>query len=155
MRASTRCWFLFLSLTLVIVGGCSQEKPRVKIEKTRPLPEVSAGDQNFSSYKPATAFEEIAPNALSRTVYQGTGPAGYRLEVRDIRLAPGKKAADLSLPGAGFAQVRSGSGTMTAGDKRQELPLGATWSISQGQHFSLDSTSDQPLIIRVQLLVAE
>lgn len=155
MRASTRCWFRFLSLALLVVAGCSQEKPRVNIEKTHPLPEISASDQNFSSYSPAVAFAEIAPSVLSRTVYQGAGPAGYRLEVRDLRLAPGKKSADLTLLGAGFAQVRSGSGTMTASDKRQDLPSGATWSISQGQHFSLESTSDQPFIIRVQLLVAE
>jgi hypothetical protein len=156
MRARTRCWFRSITLGLAVLSaGCSRQTPNVQIEKTRPLPEVSAGDQNFSAYKPAHAFIEIAPAVLTRTVFQGPGPAGFRIEVRDLQLAAHKSAGDLTLPGAAFAEVRYGAGTMTAGEKHQELALGTTLSISQGQRFSLESTSDQPLIIRVHLLTAE
>ena len=156
MRARTRCWFRFLISGLAVVfAGCSRETPKVQVEKTRPLPEVLAGDQNFSAYKPEGPFSEMAPGALARTVFQSPGPAGYRIEVRDVRVTPRKKAEDLTLPGAAFAEVRYGTGVMTAGDKRQDLALGATLSISQGQHFALESTSDQPLIIRVHLLAAD
>jgi hypothetical protein len=143
---------LFLGLVLT---ACSRQKPQIQIEKTRPLPEVPAGDQGFSSYTPKIAFSEIAPMVLSRTVYQAPGPPGYRVEVRDLRVTARRKAEGLTLPGAAFAEVRYGAGVMTIGDKHQNLVSGTTSTISQGQHFSLESTSDQPLIVRVHLLAAE
>jgi hypothetical protein len=140
---------------LVLTACSRQPKPQIQIEKTRPLPEVPAGDQHFSSFTPKNAFSEMAPMVLSRTVYQGPGPRGYRVEVRDLRVAAHRKAENLTLPGAAFAEVRYGAGVLTVGDKRQDLVSGTTSSVSQGQHFSLESTSDQPLIVRVHLLAAE
>ena len=155
MRTLTRCWFRLSLLGLAFLSaGCARQKPQVPIEKTRPLPEVSAGAA-LSSYQPANPFTEMAPLVLTRTIFQAPGPAGYQVEVRDLRVAPRHQAADLTLPGAAFAEVRYGSGTFAAGDNRQKLGPGMAWSISQGQKFSLESAGDQPLIVRVHLLAAQ
>lgn len=151
----TRSVPLFFFFGLILCAGCSRKKDQVQIDKTRPLPEVAAGDQNFSSYKPANVFSEMAPALLARTVFQSPGPNGYRIEVRDLRLAGRKQAEGLTLPGAAFGEVRYGSGAVVIGDRRQDLALGATLSISQGQRFSLQSTSDQPLVIRFHLITTE
>jgi mannose-6-phosphate isomerase-like protein (cupin superfamily) len=51
--------------------------------------------------------------------------------------------------------VQSGSGILTITGKRRELPSGSTFSIPQGQAFTLEATSDQPLTIRARLVKAE
>jgi hypothetical protein len=155
VQMPTRIPCLLFLLGPVVLAGCSGRESKVQIEKTRPLPEVAASDQNFSSYKEAHPFTEMAPTLLSRTIFQGGGPNGYRIEIRELRLDGQKTAENLTLPGATFAQVRYGSGVITLGDQRQELALGTTIPISQGQRFSLQSNSAQPLVLRVHLVSAE
>jgi hypothetical protein len=144
---------------LIGLIGCSsqriQERGKLPIEKTRPLPEVAAGDTNFSSYKPANPYEELGPNVLGRTIFDAAVSVGYRVEIRDLRVDAKKKGEDIKLPGAAFLEVQGGSGILTMTGKRQELPPGSTFSIAQGQAFTLESTSDQPLAIRARVVRAE
>jgi quercetin dioxygenase-like cupin family protein len=124
------------------------------VRKTRPLPEVPAGERNLSSYAPAKPYVEAGPAVLTRTLFEASAPSGYSVEVRDIFVDPRKQSGDLRLPGAAFLEVRYGAGVMRAGNQRQELKLGSIVSIPQGQSFSLESTSDEPLTIRVDLIRA-
>ena len=147
----------FLTLCVLSRIACDAQTPprdKVPVEKTRPLPEVPSGDQKFSNYTPAHPYVEIVPGVLSRTVFEAAGPPGYRVEVRDLRIGPGKKVPNISLPGAVFLEVRYGGGAIVIGAKRQELQLGSTASISEGQSFELDS-GEQPLTIRAYLLRSE
>jgi hypothetical protein len=140
-------------------AGCSrtQESTRGKlpIEKTRPLPEVAAGETNYSSFKPAIPYEELGPSILARTIVDAVGPAGYHVEVRDLRVDAKRRSEDIRLPGAAFLEVLDGSGVLIVGGKPQEAPTGATFSISQGQSFTLEVRSDQPLTIRARVVRAE
>jgi hypothetical protein len=148
-----------LGALCVLLGfsGCSQvpTRGRIPIEKTHPLPEVAAGDTSFSSYKPAIPYEEMGPSILGRKIFDAAGPAGYRIEVRDLRVDARRKAEDIRLPGASFLEVQSGSGILTMAGNRRELPSGSTFSVPQGQAFTLEATSDQPLTIRARLVKAE
>jgi len=155
VRKGNRRWLAGMLVIFFILTSCSPPNKKVNLEKTRPLPEVATNDQNSSSYKPANVFLEMAPAVLSRIIYSGAGPKGYRVEVRDLELAGHKKAEGLPLPGAVFAEVFSGSGVVTTDQGRQDLASGATLSISQGQRFSLESNSDQPLIVRLYLVASE
>jgi hypothetical protein len=116
---------------------------------------VAAGDQNFSSYKPANPYAEIAPGVLMRTVFQAPGPGQSHVEVEDIVVDAGKKGENIKLPGAAFIQVRAGAGTGIAGGKPLALPPGASFTVAQGESFTLQSTSPQPLVLRVQLVKGE
>jgi len=116
---------------------------------------VAAGDTGFSTYKPANPYEEMGPSLLGRTVFAASGPAGYRVEVRDLRVDAKRKAEDIRLPGALFLEVQSGSGIVTVAGNRQELSSGSTFSIPQSQAFTLEATSDQPLTIRARLVRTE
>jgi hypothetical protein len=141
-----------LALSILEARGQTPAPNKVPVEKTRPLPEIPAGDQKFSSYAPAHPYTELAPSVLSRTVFEAPGPTGYRVEVRDLRVAAGKKAENLTLPGAVIFEVRYGAGGIVIGGKRQALELGSEASISEGQTFSLESSGEQPLTIRAYLL---
>ena len=142
----------------VATSGCVNSQPtrgQIPIQKTHPLPEIAANDQNFSSYKPTNPYQEVAANAMSRTIFDAAGPAGYHVEVRDLRVDAKKTAENISFPGAAFLQVIEGAGAATTGGKRQELNGGGAFSMAQGQTATLQATSDQPLILRVRLVRAE
>jgi hypothetical protein len=144
-----------LLLVPVIGGNAVAQGPppnKLPVEKTRPLAEVAAGDQNFSPYTPAHPYSELMPGVLSRTVFEAAGPAGYRVEVSDLRVSAGRRGEDLKLPGAAFFEVRSGSGAILVGGKRQELQGGSTAAVSEGQAFTLDCAAGQPLTIRAYLV---
>jgi quercetin dioxygenase-like cupin family protein len=158
MRRTRKRLGLAACLAGLAISGCGDTHPpreQIQIEKTRPLPEIAANDQNFSSYKPANPYQEVAANAMSRTIFEAAGPGGYRVEVRDLRVDAKKTAENISFPGAAFLQVIQGAGAVATGGKRQELAGSTSLSIPQGQTVALEATSDQPLILRVRLVRAE
>ncbi len=141
-------------LPVIGANALAQAPPpnKLPVEKTRPLTEVPTGDQNFSPYTPAHPFSELMPGVLSRTIFEAAGPSGYRVEVRDLRVTAGRRGEDIKLPGAAFFEVRSGSGAILVGGKRQELQAGSTAAVSEGQAFTLDCAAGQPLTIRAYLV---
>lgn len=160
MNAARQCEASFLAFSLLLsFAACSRrEAPsqrNLSIEKTRPLSEVPLGDQHFSNYKPANPYAELASGILTRTVFEASGPTGYRVEVRDIEVDPKKRAESLRLPGAAFIEVLYGRGVVVIGRKRDELPPGTNFSVPEGQTFMLESTSEQPLLLRAKLVKTE
>jgi quercetin dioxygenase-like cupin family protein len=152
------CCFIGLGLGFVLFGfgGCSHDRrptqDQIPIEKTRPLPELAANDTHFSSYEPAVPYKEFRPNVLARTIFEAAGPPGYRVEVCDLRIDAKKKGEGIRLPGAAFLEVEDGAGILTVGEKPQELSPGATLSVSMGQPFAVEATSDRPLTIRARVV---
>lgn len=147
--------FICLVLSVVTVGwvhGTPQQLSKEQAQKTRPLPEVAADDKNFSGYHAAKAFAQAPSGHFGRTLYQSDGPPGYRVEVQDLSVASKKRVDSISLPGAAFLDVRSGSGIITVAEKKQELIVGSSFSVNQGQSFALEATSDYPLTVRVYLI---
>jgi quercetin dioxygenase-like cupin family protein len=158
MNQTRRLFVLAVCCMSLAAGGCMNKAPthgQIPLEKTHPLPEVAATDQNFSAYKPANPYQEPGPNLLSRTVFEAPGPTGYRVEIRDIRVDAKRKAESVNFPGAAFLQVIEGAGTATIGSKRQELRSGDSLSIGESEQATLEATSDQPLTARVRLVRAE
>ncbi len=145
-----RCCVVF---AVSLLTSCART-PGAPKEKTRPLPEVAAGDTNFSQYQPAKPYIGEAQGGFTRTVFEAQGPPGFQVEVRDVMIAPGKKA-EPRWPGAAFLEVRGGAGTLVVDGKKQELAQGATVAIAQGQALTLEATAGQPLTLRVQLLKAQ
>ena len=160
MKISTSSKFsgLFPCLFLAFaIEGCVHT-PRLSVEeakRTRPLPEVPANDKNISEAPVAKAFVLAPAGHLSRTFFQTEGPPGYRVELQDLSLAPKKRVDNISFPGAAFLDVRYGSGILTLGDHKQELSVGSSFSVSQGQSFSLESTGEHPLSVRAFLIGAQ
>ncbi len=147
-----RSVFIGASTLLLSLAAC--KGPTMSLEKTRPLPETADASQKASS-EPSNPYAEASPGLFSRAVFQADGPPGYRIEVRDLMIAPKKKAEDIKLPGAAFLEVRYGAGVLTQIGQRKELTIGTTFSVSQGQSFTLEATSDQALNIRAQIVAAQ
>jgi hypothetical protein len=153
-RLVALCLACFLLLPTACSKGGGPRQAKMSVEKTRPLTEVAAGDQYFSSYKPANPYVELVPGVLTRTLFRAAALGNYQVEVRDIRVASGKKGENLKLDGAAFLQVQSGTGAALIEGKRQDLSPGATFSVPQGQALTIESSSGAPLILRVELVKA-
>ena len=147
------CRIAGCAMLLVSLTACSKRPKSDRIDvKTSLLPEAVADEKTLSSFQPAKPFAVAGNNVLGRTVFQTDAPAGYRVEVRDWKVAPGKQTDSNALQGAAFVEVRSGAGSLQVGAQKQDLPLGAVTSISQGAAFTIANTGTGPLSLRVYLI---
>ncbi len=119
------------------------------------LPKASPGETKFSSYRPENPYGKLASGIATRTLFVASSATGYRVEVRDLLVGPGKSTEAVSLPGAAIFEVRSGSGVMTVGGKQRELRLGSTFALSEGESFSIENKGTDAIAMRVHLLGAQ
>ena len=147
------CWPLSCLLVVLSLAGCTSRPKDERVDiKTALLPEAAADEKTLSSYQPAKPYAAAGNGLLARTVFQADAPAGSRIEVRDWKVPVGKQADNTTLPGAAFIEVRSGSGSLQAGNKKQELPLGMIVSISQDQPFNITNTGQELLVLRLYVV---
>ncbi len=151
-RAVRSCWPLGCLVLFLSVVGCATRPKDERVDvKPALLPEAAGDEKSLSSYQPAKAYA-ASGSTLSRDVFQATAAAGYRVEVRDWNVPVGKQTDGTSLPGAAFIEVRSGGGSLQAGERKQDLQLGAIVSISQDQPFTVANTGQWPLVLRVYVV---
>lgn len=142
------CLILALS-----TASCSRRPTDQRVDvKTTLLPELPAGDKAFSGYQPAKAYADTGNGLLARTIFEAAAAAGARIEVTDWKLAPGKQSTPITLPGAAFIEVRSGSGTLQAGDRTQQLQPGTIIPVSQDQPFTIANSGQFTLTMRVSVV---
>ena len=152
---------------LLSAGGCGEDLTSTEYaEKSTggsadPLPGPPPDAEiQYSPYSPANPQEEIASGLLSQNAFdtgEGTDaaaapPGRYGVTVRNLLVGPGKSTEAASLPGGGVFEVRSGAGTVTIGDREQEIAGGSTFSVSEGESFRLRNTSDTGLALRVYVI---
>jgi len=153
-RAGSHAVYFLLFCSLVAVPGCKNWSER-GAKGVGLLPKVSAGETKFSNYQPRNPYSELATGVLTRTLYEASSGNGYRIEVRDLLVAPQQHSASATLPGSAVCQVLSGDGVLTAGEKHQDLKIGSTFTIPEGEAFAIQNKSDFPFVIRVNLFKAE
>jgi|HubBroStandDraft_6_1064221.scaffolds.fasta_scaffold1522947_1 quercetin dioxygenase-like cupin family protein len=140
-------------ILLFSIASCGRRPTDQRVDvKTALLPEVAPDDKTFSDYQPAQAYAASDNGVFARTIFQADAAAGTRIEVRDWKLPPGKQTTPITLPGAAFIEVRSGSGTLQAGDQKQELQLGAIVPVSHNQSFTIANSSQFTMAMRVYVV---
>jgi len=120
-----------------------------------PLPSPSPSEQSKASdYQPQNSFAEISPGLSTRTVFvvEPTAKNPYHVDVLDILIAPDQQAVQVPLSGAGVFEVRTGSGTATIGQKSQELSVGSTFSVSDGEVLKIEAKRDGPITLRAYVV---
>ena len=138
--AAAACWQI----------GCQNEQGP---QNTPLLAEARADETNFSEVKTKFPYKEVEKNLLERTVFEGAGPGGTRVELRDLFIVPGSTAEKVSLPGPAVLQVLSGGGKMTAAEKATELTVGTTMALGQDASCALESRGITPLVLRAYIVV--
>lgn len=116
--------------------------PTPAIDRTQLAPETQ---QN--------PFKQYAPGLMARTIYKAEQTGDLEVEIWELLVGPGKKSEPAKLPGAAVAEVRSGAGVVTIGEKRRDLKSGTGFSIDDGEAFQLENNSqDEGLSLRVVLI---
>jgi hypothetical protein len=139
-----------LGFLVCLQTACQNEPER---QATPLLAEARPNETNFSSYVPANPYKEAGKNLLARTVLETAGPAGTRIELRDLFITPGTIAEKVSLPGPAVLEVLGGEGKITAAEKSQELTQGVSMGLPQGASFSLESRGISPLVLRARIFI--
>ena len=121
---------------------------------TGPLPTPPAQDVKLSDYQPQRGFVQVSPGLLTRSVFvvEPSAKNPYHVDVQDILVAPGKEAVALPLQGAGVFEVRTGTGAATIGEKTQELNVGATFSVAEGEALKIAARGDGPISLRAYVV---
>lgn len=152
--AGSRAVSLLVFCSLLAMAGCKSWSER-GAKGVELLPKASAGENKFSDYQPRNPYSQLVTGLLTRTLYETSSGNGYRIEVRDLLVAPQQHSASTTLPGSALCQVLSGDGVLTAGEKNRDLKLGSTFTIPEGEAFAIQNKSDSPFVIRVDLFKAE
>jgi len=119
------------------------------------LAQAPPGETKFSSYQPRNPYAQLAPGIATRTLFETSSDRGYRVEVRDLLVGPGKRTENVSLPGAAVFDIRSGIGVITIGGRPQNLTVGSTFTVADRETFTIENTGGDPIAIRVHLFAAE
>ena len=122
---------------------------------TGPLPPPPPAEQmKVADFEPQKAFVQVAPGLATRSVYvvEPSAKDPYHVEVVDILVAPGKEAVAVPLQGAATCEVRTGNGTAVIGQKSQELGIGSTFSVGEGEPLKIAAKSDGPLTLRAYVV---
>lgn len=154
MLTRNRQVVLLLLFTSLLTVSCKRWTQR-GAKGTGLLPKAPAGETKFSSYRPKNPYTALTAGMMTRTLFSTSSRNGYHVEVRDLIVGPGQHSKSVALPGAAVFEVRSGNGVMTAGESKQELKLGTTFSLAEGERFSIENKSDSPLAMRVYLFQGE
>jgi hypothetical protein len=139
-----------LAIFVCLLTGCQNEPER---QSTPLLAEARPDETNFSPYAPRNPYQEAGKNLLARTVLETPGPAGTRIELRDLFITPGTTAEKVSLPGAAILEVLSGEGKITTAEKSQELTQGTSVSLAQDATCSLESRGITALVLRARIFI--
>jgi len=130
--------------------GCHKEPER---QSTPLLAEARPDETNYSPYAPKNPYKEAGKNLLTRTVFETAGPAGTRIELRDLFVPPGAIAEKVSLPGPAVLEVLGGEGKITAAEKSQELAPGTSVTLAQDAVCSLESRGANALVLRARIFI--
>ena len=140
----------WMATASLLTTACQGESER---QSTPLLEEARKNEDNFSRYVPKNPFKQIGEHLLERKLFETTGPAGVRIELRDLFVVPGTRVDKLSLPGPALLQVLSGQGKITTAEKSEELGPGTSVTLTQDASFALDSPGITPLILRARIFI--
>jgi len=145
-------WIIPVGLFLLFVTGCRQETVMTPAAAV-PTPSPTIDRAQLAPDSQQNAFKQYAPGLLARTIYKAEKVSDLNIEVWELLVGPGKKSEAAKLPGAAVAEVRSGTGVVTIGEKRSDLKSGSSFSVDDGETFQLENTSkDDGLSLRLVLI---
>lgn len=134
-----------VGLAVTAVAGCGLFDSRgVAVLGPPPPPDR----MQVSAYRAENPFVVgAAGEPYVRSAFS-TAEAGYRIEVRDVLVAPAQKLVNVRIGGAAMFEVRDGAGTLVREGKRVALRMGSTFVASDGESIGIEAAG-VPMILRV------
>jgi hypothetical protein len=118
---------------------------------------LGLSDQVASQTSPreTRSYSPFARGLLARSITEipMRNAPGIEVELWDLLVGPGMITDALILPGAGILQVRSGAAKLAVEQGSQDIRLGQTIPIHEGQNLRIDNSgSSNALILRATLI---
>jgi hypothetical protein len=90
-----------------------------------------------------------------RTLFQGAGPGNSRVEMRELIVGPRAVVELQPLSGAALLDPRSGTGSVKAGERTEQLSSGGgVVPIAPSVPLAILNTSDAALVVKLFILEA-
>jgi hypothetical protein len=142
---------LLLAVAIVAAQGCQGAPAPAQSQP----PATPAAVGPFSEYSPAQPYRQFAVGLLAQTAYVADADGPFAVELWDLIVGPGQRSEPATLPGGAVFEIRSGTGRVTVAGQDREAPMGATFSIPEGQPFTVvNGSADQALTIRATVVRA-
>jgi hypothetical protein len=116
---------------------------------TGPLASPPAGAPEYNAQAPAIPFERIGTQGGSmRTLFQGDGPGNSRVEIRELIIGPRAIVELQPLSGAALLDPRSGTGSVKAGERTEQLSSGVV-AVSARTPLAISNSGDAALVVKL------
>ena len=120
---------------------------------TGPLPPPPPGAVAYVGRPPAIPFERLGTQDGSiRTIFQGQGPDISNIEIREVIVGARALVRLDPLPGPALIDLRSGEGSLQAGDRSIQLGVSNVISVAPGLPLDFRNSSDVPSVLRIYLV---
>jgi hypothetical protein len=145
MSKKLRFLIIAMALPAVLLACAPREEnvvaPQTATPTTTPTPAIDRAQLAPDAQQ--NPFKQFAPGLMARTIYKAEQTGDLDIEIWEMLVGPGKKSEPARLPGAGVAEVRSGTGVATIGEKREELKSGTGFSIPEGATVQFENSSQE------------
>jgi hypothetical protein len=122
-------------------------------ENAAPLPEPPPNAPSFVESVPIVPFSRLEnQNGSIRTVFQGVGPGGVEIELRDVIVAPHASVRFDSIKGPVVIDTRSGEGRMTMGDRSATLDVANVASMAADGAIEVQNKGETPLVMMIYVV---
>jgi hypothetical protein len=136
-----------------LITGQTARAQQGSQENTGPLPPPPATAAPFVESAPFVAFKRVEDqNASVRTAFEGTGPGGTKIQVRDIVVAPDGAVQFDPIKGQVVIDTRSGEGRAETGDLSTTLDTTKVASIAVNGKIEVQNQGDVPLVMMMYVL---
>ena len=120
---------------------------------TGPLPPPPSGAAAYVGRPPAIPFERLGTQDGSmRTIFQGQGPDISNIEIREVIVGARALVRLDPLPGSALIDLRSGEGSLQAGDRSIQLWVSNVISVASGVPLDFRNSSDVSSVLRIYLV---
>jgi hypothetical protein len=122
-------------------------------ENTGPLPPPPATAAPFVESAPVAAFKRIEDqNGSVRIAFNGIGPGGAKIEVRDVVIAPDGSITFDPIKGQVVIDTRSGEGLARTGDLSTALDTASVASIAANGKIEVQNQGEVPLVLMMYVV---
>jgi hypothetical protein len=120
---------------------------------TGPLPPPPPGAAAYVGRPPAIPFERLGTQDGSmRTIFRDQGSDNSNIEIREVIIGARALVRLDPLPGPALIDLRSGEGSLQAGDRSVQLAVSNVISVASGVPLDFRNSSDVSSVLRIYLV---
>ena len=120
---------------------------------TGPLPLPPPGAAAYVGRPPAIPFERLGTQDGSmRTIFRDQGPDNSNIEIREVIIGARALVRLDPLPGPALIDLRSGEGSLQAGDRSIQLGVSNVIPVASGVPLDFRNSSDVSSVLRIYLV---